>query len=676
MARDPYKYFRVEAVELAEQLGQGVLDLEKRAEPELVARLLRWAHTLKGAARVVKQLEIAEQAHALEDVLAPHRDSAGTVPRERIDALLAIVDRIVEGIALLSPAPAAATPEARPVPDDALRTVRAEVAEVDALLEGVREAHAHLGVVRRNHGSLERARRLTDLLAGQLAARRGRDATLAEAHSLAEELQDLLARVERGVSSGAEQIDRELRQIRNATERLRLVAAGTLFTSLERAIRDVAQAQGKRVIFEGIGGDIRVDARVLETVQGALVQIVRNAVAHGIEAPDDRASRGKAPEGRVTLHVSRRGRRAVFACTDDGRGIDVEDVRRVARRKGILPAGNHELDVQELLRLLLRGGISTSRTVTEHSGRGVGLDVLREAAERVGGDVSVRTEKGVGTTIELLAPASIASVEALVVEGSGVIAAVPLNAVRWILRVGQGDVARTATGQSVLHEGKLLPFVELARLLGTKSALSSRTEGAFSAVVIEGTRGMAALGVDRLSGTTDVVVRALPDLTPSADFVAGASLDVDGDPLLLLDPDGVVAFAEDVGPPREKVTKQSRVLVVDDSLTTRMLEKSILESAGYEVHIATSGEEGLEKARLERYALFLVDVEMPGIDGFTFVERARADASLRDIPAILVTSRNAPEDFARSVEVGARAFIVKSEFDQQALLERIRNLLS
>ena len=198
-----------------------------------------------------------------------------------------------------------------------------------------------------------------------------------------------------------------------------------------------------------------------------------------------------------------------------------------------------------------------------------------------------------------------------------------------------------------------------------------------SAVIVQGRTGVAAFSVDRILGTAHVVMRPLPKLTPAAGVVAGAALDAVGDPLLVLDPDSLVAGAQRASAAAVEATPaRLSVLVVDDSLTTRMLEQSILESAGFDVDLATSGEEGLAKARATRYALFLVDVEMPGIDGFTFIERIRADPDLRDIPSVLVTSRNSPEDRQRAHDVGARAYVVKNEFDQGVLLERIRTLVA
>src|SRR6267142_2324371 len=340
MAQDRYRYFRVEARELLEQLGKGILDLEKDVgAPGLVPRLLRLTHTLKGAARVVKQREIADQAHAIEGVLAPFRESAAAVPHDRIDAVLKLLDGMGGQVAALAlPVDSDAAATGRPAIDEGLRTVRADIAEMDVLLDGIAETHSSMRALRRSLGSAEGGRHLADLLVEQQASRRrresGRSAATDKTHSMAEELREIFGELERNLASSLDQMDRELRQVRAAAEQLRLVPAGALFVSLERIVPDAAQALGKRVVFEGRGGEVRLDAHVLGAIQSALVQIVRNTVAHGIEPGGDRKAAGKPAEGRVTLDVARRGRRVAFSCTDDGLGVDLEAVRRAAQRKG------------------------------------------------------------------------------------------------------------------------------------------------------------------------------------------------------------------------------------------------------------------------------------------------------------------------------------------------------
>jgi len=669
MARDPYKYFRIEARDLLDQIAKGALALEKEGHGGQVALMLRLAHTLKGAARVVRETGIADAAHAIEDVLVPWRDRDGApLPRGDIDRVLGEIDKAEHRLKSLAPpedvpaGPAPAAPAAEELP----RTVRAEVAEVDALLDGVAETHALLGGVRAANRSLEKSRHLADLLRAQLAPRPGMAQGPAQKQlfALAEDLRRSLSGVESALGRNVEQMERELGQLRDNTEQLRLVGVAGLFTTLERTVRDSARSLGRAATFAGSGGGIRLDAPLLEAAQRALVQIVRNALAHGIEPPEERRRLGKPEVGTVSLHIERRGASILFTCRDDGRGLDTEAIRRAA--------GRPEASDEETLRLLLKGGISTSETVTEAAGRGVGLDVVRTELARVGGAVEVTSEAGRGTTFVLRMPPLLSALDALLVETSGVVVGLPLEAVRRCLRLLPGDFSRTGAGLSVTRDGAAMPFLPLAEAL---SLPYQAGEERWTAAVLSGAGGMAAIGVDRLLGSARLVVHPLPEGAPADDIVAGASLDTEGTPRLVIDPDRLVAAAVAGGALPGAAATPPPVLVIDDSLTTQMLQRSILESAGYEVDLAGSAEIGLDMAKARRYGLFLVDVEMPGMDGFSFIERIRADPALYRTPAILVTSRAAPEDLQRGKDVGAQGYMVKSAFDQGELLAMIRRLM-
>jgi two-component system chemotaxis sensor kinase CheA len=676
MAQDPFKYFRVEAHELVDQLGKGVLELE-RGGPGVLPKLLRLAHTLKGAARVVRRPDIAEYAHAIEDALAPYRDTNETMPRPAVDTVLGLIDRIAEGLATLGRGEGAPDSEGgKPAADsdqlqaeDGFRTVWMDVGELDALLEGVTETHAQVSAFRRAAESMSRARTLAEQLVDQVVVKRERtrnDKTLA----IAEDLRALVRGLDRSLASAQERMERELQQVHDTAEQLRLAPAAALFVFLERAVRDVAHAVGKLVKFESKGGDVRLDSHVLRIMHEALLQIVRNAVAHGIESETDRRIAGKPQSGRVSVEVLRRGRRVVFRCHDDGRGIDIEAVRRAAMRRSADAAAMGSAD---LIQMMLNGGISTSTSLTEVAGRGVGMDVVRSAMRRLRGTITAESTSGKGTTFELTVPLTLAATEVLLVDAGGSTVALPFDAVRHVVHTSGQEIYRTARGHEVVHDGHAMPFVPLSRLLDANAAPSLGG----SAVVIAGAGRQVAIGVERLRGTANVVFRSLPEFTPAAAIVAGASLDADGNPQLVLDADNLVTEAErhSMGAAPQR-SRPRPVLVIDDSLTTRMLEQSILESAGYEVDLATSAEEGLEIARGKQYSLFLVDVEMPGMDGFSFIERIRSEPELRDIPAILVTSRNEPEDLKRGRDVGAQDYVVKSEFNQANLLGRIRELVS
>jgi len=556
--------------------------------------------------------------------------------------------------------------------------IRAEMAEVDAVLDGIAETHAKLNALRNGAETMEHLSHLADLLRAQTARQAPVESSRGAASpgAIADELRRGIAGFARELDTTTAQMDRELRQFRDAAEGLRLIPVDAVLMALKRTARDAARALGKEVNFESSGGDVRLDAEVLGAIQAALIQTVRNAVAHGIEMESERLAAGKPAVGAVTVNVSRRGRKILFTCRDDGRGIDRVAVRKAAVERKLLDPAAAELESNDLVALLLRGGVSTSTAVTSVSGRGVGLDVVRETMQRLGGEVSIHIDPGQGTSFALLIPGSVTSVVALLVApaNSGETVAIPLDCVRRIVRLAPGEIANSPNGGSILYEQRAIPFIPLSAALAHAPWPATR---AWTAIIVAAADRLAAIGVESLIGTARVVVRPLPERFGISPIATGAALDGGGNPQIVLDPESLVSTAYSTQAIETNVASEKPpVLVVDDSLTTRMLEKSILESAGYEVDVASSGEEGLELAQRKRFSLILCDVEMPGIDGFTFVERMRSHPRLRDTPAILVTSRAAPQDRQRGREVGAHGYIVKSEFNQAELLTMIQPLVA
>lgn len=668
MVDDPYKYFRVEARELLEALSRDALEIEKGSDAkETIPRLLRAAHTLKGAARVVRQPEIADAAHAIEDRLASHRDRQGAVPQSLAQELLKLVDAISMRVGQLAP-PSELPHADLPALEERFQTVRVETVEMDRLLAGVMEAAGQVSQLRDELESVDHARTLNSDLRSRLGG--------SPLQSIADELQDELNRHSRGLAASIDDANRELDQVRETADLMRLLPASVTFAALERAARDAAQLLNKRIAFHTSGGETKLDANVLAALQGALIHVVRNAVAHGIEIERERLAKGKAPVGRIDLRVERTGNRIHVSCHDDGRGIDVEAVRVAAARRKVLPIAELEgLKPQELASLLLSGsGLSTSASPTEVSGRGVGLDVVRETVARLQGEVEFRTETNRGTTFELHIPFSLSSIPALVVEADGITCCLPVDSVDKTLRVARTDIAWSVKGATIRQAGGDIPFVPLSMALGRPQPKGCDRN--WSAVVVQSGGTRMAMGVDRMLGTTPILLKPIPPWVKGNPVVAAATLNVSGEPWLVLDPARLVtrtaATWSDV---KSAEPRPAPVLVVDDSLTTRMLEQSILEASGYEVELATSGEEALRKARERRYSLMIVDVEMPGMNGFEVVAQTQSDPALCDLPSILVTSRNAPEDVRRGKEVGARAYLVKSEFDQKKLLSIIRSVI-
>lgn len=679
MAADPYKYFRIEARELVEGLTQGVLDLESGAgDKGRVGSLLRLAHTLKGASRVVKQPEIAKIANRIEDLLSPFREGVPPVPKECARDVLQAIDRITNGLAALDSSSAvgsAAT--AKPVREDSLETVRVEVEEIELLLRRMARLGAELAGIEDGMEGTRRVRQTANTLLQQLQVRAeiSNGHAHARARGLAEQLVECVQSVERRLSISFERLEREFTQARELAAGLRLLPASSIFPSLARTARDAAVTLGKQVRLDTSGGDVRLEVHILATLRELLLHLVRNAAAHGIEVEPVRRAAGKAACGQIEIKVERRGRQAAFLCSDDGSGIDLGAIRRIAVAKGIISPGQAErLEFDEAIDLLLKGGMSTTATPTEISGRGIGLDVVRDAVARVKGTISVASEPGKGTRVEICVPVSMSSVLALEVASGRISAFIPLESVREIVRLESNDIVSNAGRHSVAYRGHMIPFLPLTEVL----ALSPErvVHERWSAAIIGSGAFLAAIGVDRLLRTAAVVIQPLPALTPANPAIAGATLDRNGNAALVLDSAGLIEAAQrGVEPAQASSVRPEPILVIDDSLTTRMVEQSILESAGYEVELAVSGEEALEKARARRFSLFLVDIEMPGLNGFEFVSRTRADPVLSRTPAILVTSRMSVEDRRRGTESGARAYIVKSEFDQAVFLQTVRELV-
>jgi two-component system, chemotaxis family, sensor kinase CheA len=675
---DPLRYFRIEARELHDGLTEGLLRLERGAlDAEGLRRLRRQAHTLKGAARVVREALIAEQAHRMEDTLAGATSEGGVAPGDMAAALEAL-DAIGARLAELTPAVPRAAAPSEPQMREGTSVVRLEVRDLEALSGTLSAASARIASAGKLGPHLARARRGTSEVLDRLE----RERTLAVVRGQApndaliqrmEATSAALGELERELTWMFEGLATEVRGAREELQRLRLIPVDTLFAQLQRAVRDAAAVLGRSVRLELSGAEAKVDAPVLSLAREALLHLVRNAVAHGIEPPEVRRRLGKPAEGVIRLRVQREGGRIAFSCRDDGAGIDPGRVRAAAVAGGLLTAeAAAALSREELLQVLLRPGFSTQAAVDEVAGRGVGLNVVQKVTVQLGGDLRLDSQPGAWTEFTLSVPPSLASIRVLAVEADGARVLVPIDAVCWTARVAPGDIAYGPEGETLSHQGEAVAFAPLSRLLGRHPA----ADKVRAALLLQSGRERAAVGVERMTGLVEVLLLPLPPSAPAVPLLMGAALDARGDPDPILEPQALIAAVTRSAPPaRKPAVEPPLVLVVDDSLTTRMLEKSILESAGYRVELATEGEEALARAAALRPDAMLVDVEMPGIDGFEVVRRLREDKVLHTIPAVLVTSRRSPEDRRRGIEVGARAYVVKSEFSQERLLEILRGLV-
>ena len=485
--------------------------------------------------------------------------------------------------------------------------------------------------------------------------------------------------------------DRRTRQVtselQNEVLRVRMLPVSALFDSLPRMVRDLARDLGKEAGVLIRGADTEVDRAVLEQMRGPLTHLVRNALDHGLESPEERRRNGKPRAGTISITASQRGGALIVEIEDDGAGIDAARVRAVAVEKGVLtPEAARAMGDREAISLIFGSGLSTSPTVTDVSGRGVGLDVVRESVERLQGSIEVDSRVGDGTTFTLTLPVSVATTQSLLVRSGGQAFAIPLSSVSRILRIASDDLA-TAQGRSVVSiEGEPVMVTPLAGVLGLDRE-QSQERGMSPAVLLRSGNRSVALTVDELLGSQPLVVKNLPAPLLRVRGLGGATILGSGDVVVVVNVADLVKSA--AGPGRTAAAKESGapapsrsqsaasrvVLVVDDSVVSRMLQKGILETAGYQVRVAADGMEAWEILQAEPCDLLVSDVNMPRMDGLELTAKLRSDARFRDFPVVLVTSLDSPQDHARGVEAGADAYIVKSAFSRDGLLQAVQRLV-
>lgn len=639
---DVLALFEQEAAERLGALSELLLRLEREgADPELVASLFREAHTLKGAAVVVGLDDIGAAAHELEEVLADLRAGAVEVTSELLDRLLADLDALagLAGVTLGSsdggrdePAPAL------PTPGDASPRATARVA----------------------------VERLDDLvrLAGEATAAHLRLAEVVREH----------LRMDPFAVSEMRALMRVLTDLQEGTLRARMLPVAAMATSLRRAVRDAARRTGKLARCEVRGEDTELDRRVHEHLGDALLHLVRNAVDHGIEGPDARAAVGKVEEGTIIVHAMQLGSRVIVTVTDDGAGIDTAAVRARASDLGIDTAG---LDDDDVHQLLFRPGFSTASRVTDVSGRGVGLDAVRDTLVALRGRIEVTSTPGGGTRFRISVPITLTLLPGLLVHAGGNRYALPMANVLTVLDRSVEEIAVEGR-RAVLVGGRPVPVVALSAVLGSGAAANGPV------VVLSGIDRTLAVRVDALAEQREVLVKATPSLVPTNDLVVGASAEADGSVLLVLDGEALVEQASSAGAGGAAdegecgvavAARRGRILVVDDALTVRELQRTILERAGYEVIVAVDGRDALRHLEREAVDLVLTDLEMPELDGLSLCRALRSTPATANLPIVILTSRGSDADRREGMEAGADAYIVKSAFDEAGLRNVVSSLL-
>jgi len=467
---------------------------------------------------------------------------------------------------------------------------------------------------------------------------------------------------------------------------LLMMPAGSSLEFFPRFVREFSREKGKNIDLVIEGKEIMVDRRILEEMKDAFIHMVRNAIDHGIESSDIRVQKGKPPAGRISIRFAyREGKNVEILVSDDGVGINPAKIRESAVKHGIIAQDDLDhLSDDEVIRLIFQSGFTTSRIITDTSGRGLGLAIVIEKVDRLGGSIRVDTEPGKGVSFRILLPLTLATFKGLVVSEGLQKFVFPLKNVERVMRVIP-EMIKTVEGERVVNQGnEPLVLVRLSDALGIPQNTPKEASQAIYVVVVISTDKRLGISVDEIGYTQDVMVKGFGQQLTRVRNITGAAVLGTGKVVPILNTGDLVKSAirlRSEGPAHvpgyEKtgIKKKKTVLVTEDSITSRMLLKNILEGGGYQVETAVDGMDAIIKLRSGSFDIVVTDVDMPRMNGFVLTEKIRSDKKYSELPVVLVTALDSPADREHGIEVGANAYIVKSSFDQSNLLEVVKKFV-
>lgn len=467
---------------------------------------------------------------------------------------------------------------------------------------------------------------------------------------------------------------------------LRMLPLSFLFNTFPRAMRDLAKNKGKEVEFEIKGADTRLDKSIIIEMKDPLMHLLRNSIDHGLESPDDREKNGKPHIGQVTLNAYQKGSSVIIEVSDDGKGIDIEAIKAKALEQEIVSKEKLEtLTKDQIFKIMFTPSFSTAKTITDTSGRGVGLDVVKDKITQLKGEIEVVSKSNQGTKFIIKLPLTLAITKCLLIDVGNEIFAIPIDVIAETVRIPPDGIKVVENNEVVSIQGKIIPLVRLDHIfhLSTKGLTEKRF---FSVVIVRSALGEVALLVDKLLGRQEIISKTLGYPLTEVRHINNGTILGDGRVILILNIPSIVNMIEEetsavvtstsIETSSSSSSKRRKtILLAEDVLSTAMIEKNILEMAGFSVVLARDGAEALEIAAQETFDLVITDVLMPKVNGFELIQKLKKDKKYKNIPFIVVTSRKSDDDKRRGLEVGADAYILKSDFTSDYLLECIGRLI-
>jgi two-component system chemotaxis sensor kinase CheA len=683
--------FKVEAAEHLQAISTGLLELEKTAAPAaqqgLTETVFRAAHSLKGAARAIDFVEIESLCQSLEELFASWKRRETVPDPATLDSAHRLLDRMTKALAVTAPAPA---PAHEPVPERAAAaravapaltvdtdTVRIAVSSLD---ERLLEAEEMLAA------KVAGDQRVIELgaLAGQFAHWRRAWSKLHGHDDDLRVLEDKVTALRRTAEQDRLLVGKLVDDLLANSKKLLMLPLATLSALLSKLVRDLTRDQGKEASLVIRGEEITLDKRILEELKDPIIHLLRNCVDHGIETPDQRRLAGKPERATITVAVTPvNGNQVEISVSDDGAGIDVEQVRAAAVRRGLTPADAGVAQDAEAaaLALVFETEISTSPMITRLSGRGLGLAIVREKAEKLGGRVGIESRRGLGTTIRMTVPLTLATFRGVLIDCAQRLFIIPTVQVERVARFTTQEVQTVEGRRTLALNGRAVALVDLAEVLRLPVSRTATRADTVPVIILGAGEQRVAFAVDAVRDEREVLVKRFSKPLSRVRNIAGATVLGSGEIAPILNVTDLLKSArtsggvrQDAAPPSAAAAPAKRILIAEDSITSRMLLKGILESAGYLVKTAVDGIDAFTALRSERFDGVVSDVEMPRMDGFDLTARIRADRVLAQLPVVLVTALESREDRERGIDVGANAYLVKSNLDQSNLLEALRRL--
>lgn len=473
-----------------------------------------------------------------------------------------------------------------------------------------------------------------------------------------------------------------VRDLQERSLKLRMLPLTTIFDTFHRTVREIAATSGKELTLEIVGGEIEMDKKIIEKLGDPLIHMFRNAIDHGIESPPEREKSGKSAKGKIKLTACYEGGKVLIVLADDGKGLSLEKIKEKAlSNKLATPENLANMSVSEIQNIIFAPGFSTSPIITDISGRGVGMDVVKNnIVAELKGSINIESEVGKGTVFKISLPMTLAIMHVLIVEVGQTKFALPDNYISEIIKVEGRSVIDVFDRRAVNIRDQLVPVEDLQAILGLPAVAPQHDRDELLLLIVKIGAERLGLIVSAVLDEEDMVIKSLPTHMKSNKLVSGVIITGRDQVVNVLNvPSLFLAAKETQGLSTRKAVleneREINILVVDDSINTREIEKSILEAYGYNVTLAEDGLEALEKAKESQYDIVITDVEMPRMDGFTLTEKLRADENYKNTPIMLLTSRDKDADKRRGIQVGANAYILKGDFEQSNLISTIENLL-